>query len=249
MSKTEVTFVENQSKGKILSIPCATCRRSTRHCVMGSLDETGAEHDQREGWSVDWRNNFQIIQCQGCESVTFRHESWFSEDVDYESGDSGAVERLYPRRTAKSVTPKNFYNVPSNLRRIYLELVDCFNNDSSTLCAAGLRALVEGVCAQQGVSDGPVTALAKGGGTQTIRKNNLEGRIAGLQEKGILTLSSAQTLHEHRYLGNDAVHDLARPTEDELRLAIEIVEHTLEQLYELPEKAQELKRATARRKK
>jgi hypothetical protein len=36
---------------------------------------------------------------------------------------------------------------------------------------------------------------------------------------------------------------------DELRLAIEIVEHTLDQLYELPEKAEELKRAKALRQK
>jgi hypothetical protein len=45
------------------------------------------------------------------------------------------------------------------------------------------------------------------------------------------------------------VHQLARPSTDELRLAIEIVEHTLEQLYELPEKAEELKRAKALRQK
>lgn len=63
------------------------------------------------------------------------------------------------------------------------------------------------------------------------------------------TETSADTLHEHRYLGNDAVHQLARPSADELRLAIEIVEHTLDQLYELPEKAEELKRAKALRQK
>jgi hypothetical protein len=79
--------------------------------------------------------------------------------------------------------------------------------------------------------------------------DNLEGRISGLQEKGLLTQTSAQTLHEHRYLGNSAVHELARPSTDELKLAVEIVEHALEQLYELPEKAAELHRAIARRKK
>ena len=69
------------------------------------------------------------------------------------------------------------------------------------------------------------------------------GRVAHL------TQPSAQTLHEHRYLGNSAVHELARPSTDELKLAVEIVEHVLEQLYELPEKAAELHRAIARRKK
>lgn len=244
MSKTEITFSKDKTTDTTLSIPCTKCSGATKHKVIASLDKEGCEYDQDEGWSVEWEDQYQIVQCLGCESVSFRHTSWFSEDME-----AGLTERLYPMRNADSVTAKSFYNVPSNLRRIYSELIDCFNNESPTLCAAGLRAIVEGICAQQGVADGPVQTPAKGGGMQTIRKNNLEGRIAGLQEKGLLTQSSAQTLHEHRYLGNDAVHDLARPSNDELRLAIAIVEHTLEQLYELPEKAEELRRATARRKK
>jgi len=162
--------------------------------------------------------------------------------------DDGSIERVYPLRNNDAINARPFHNVPPKLRRIYSELVDCLNNDSPTLCAAGLRALVEGICAQQGITDGPVQARAKGGGTQTLRKDNLEGRISGLQEKGLLTQTSAQTLHEHRYLGNSAVHELARPATDELKLAVEIVEHALEQLYELPEKAAELQ-AIARRKK
>ena len=71
----------------------------------------------------------------------------------------------------------------------------------------------------------------------------------GFRKKGLLTHPSAQALHEHRYLGNTAVHELARPSAEELKSAIEIVEHVLEQLYELPEKAEELRRAIARRKK
>lgn len=249
MSKTEITYSENKSKDKVLSILCSSCKSTTKHRIIASLDKDGCEYDEREGWSVEWNDEFQIIQCQGCESTSFRHTSWFSEDANPTTGETGQTERLYPKRSSSSVITKPFYNVPSNLRRIYGELVDCFNNEIPTLCAAGLRALVEGICAHEGVTDGPVHLPAIGGGTQIKRKSNLEGRIAGLQEKGLLTQSSAQTLHEHRYLGNDAVHELARPSDDELRLAIDIIELTLEQLYELPEKAEELRRATARRKR
>jgi hypothetical protein len=56
-------------------------------------------------------------------------------------------------------------------------------------------------------------------------------------------------LHEHRYLGNEAVHELARPTEEVLQLAIEIVEHMFESLYEIPEKAEDLRKAKLRRAK
>lgn len=247
MSITEKKATENGTKGKIVSVHCIECKRSTRHLVTVSLDKTGSESNEREGWRVDWSDRYQVIECQGCETVSFRHRSWFSEAQDFD--DDGTTERVYPLRNKDAINPRPYHNVPSNLRRIYTELIDCFNNDSPTLCAAGLRALVEGVCAQQGIADGPVELPAKGGGTQVVRRDNLEGRIAGLQEKGLLTQSSAQTLHEHRYLGNSAVHELARPFSDELKLAIEIVEHVLEQLYELPEKAAELHRAIDRRKK
>lgn len=247
MSKVETIVVENETKGKIVSIHCIECQRPTRHLVTVSLDKKGSDSDEEEGWSVDWSDRYQVIECQGCETVSFRHQSWFSEAQDYD--DDGTTERIYPLRNKDAVSARPYHNVPTNLRRIYTELIDCFNNDSPTLCAAGLRALVEGICAQQGIVDGPVTISTKGAGVQVVRRDNLEGRIAGLQEKGLLTQPSAQTLHEHRYLGNSAVHELARPAADELKLAIEIVEHVLEQLYELPEKAAELHRAIARRKK
>jgi hypothetical protein len=70
-------------------------------------------------------------------------------------------------------------------------------------------------------------------------------------EKGFLTEANAETLHQLRWLGNDAIHQLARPSVKELKLAIEIIEHTLEQIYEIPEKgkALDLRGTSAKRKK
>jgi len=161
------------------------------------------------------------------------------------------VQTVRPNEFIRSVTqlPINsrFRNVPTVLRRIHRETIDAFNGECFTLCATGLRGLVEGICADQSVTDGPVKVQAAGGETQIVRKSNLEGKISGLCEKGILTKASTETLHEHRFLGNDAVHELAQPSHTELMLAIEIIEHTLEQLYEIPEKAVTLKEERARR--
>lgn len=79
------------------------------------------------------------------------------------------------------------------------------------------------------------------------RRNNLQGKINGLYEKGVLTKESAESLHEHRYLGNEAVHELSQPSKEELALAINIIEHILETIYEIPEKVLELR--VARKKK
>lgn len=237
------TASENKNKGQIYQIFCLECRRPTRHLVTVSLEKNGEAWNRSEEWSVDWTDHYQILECQGCSTITFRHANWFSENQFFD--DDGIVERLYPLRKDGSLAARSYQNVPTNLRRIYSELVDCFNAESNTLCAAGLRALVEGVCAQQGIIDGPVEIPAKGGGMQTVRKDDLRGRINGLHEKGLLTEASAQTLQEHRYMGNSAVHELTRPSDVELKLAIEILEHALDALYEIPEKAAQLR---ARRK-
>lgn len=245
----EEKFVENRSKDQAVSIRCAECNRSTEHRVMASLDKEVTESYPDEDYWIGWRDNYQIVKCQGCKTVSFRHVNWHSEAEMPEYGESGITERLYPKRDSNSIMPKNFDNVPIKLQRIYGEVIDCFNNECLILCAAGLRGMVEGICANNSVMDGPVTVPVKGGGTEVKRFRNLVGKISGLCEKGILTESSAERLHEHRYLGNDAVHELMRPSADELRLAIEIVEHTLEQLYEIPEKASKLKQRMAQRKK
>ena len=47
-------------------------------------------------------------------------------------------------------------------------------------------------------------------------------------------------LHALRFIGNEAVHQLTAPPEDDLKVAIEIVEHTIENLYGLSAKGYRL---------
>ena len=59
---------------------------------------------------------------------------------------------------------------------------------------------------------------------------------------------SATALHEHRFLGNEALHELVIPSGTDLVLANEIMENLLETLFEVPEKANMLKYSRAVRK-
>lgn len=249
MRQRELTPKVNKTKGDVLDVTCIECGRTTKHRVLASFDQNGSEWDQQEGWGVDWIDNYQVIQCQGCETISFRHLHW--DDVSYqpEWGDDGSTEYLYPKRNTNALVAKPMYNVPQSLRRLYIEVIDSFNNGSSTLCAGGLRALVEGICSDKGIKNGPVTVKTTSGAKKVIHKRNLEGKISGLVEKGFLSPSGAQTLHEHRFIGNEALHELARPGEDELKLAIEIIEHTLEHIYEIPHKHKAMRHSKASRKK
>ena len=118
-----------------------------------------------------------------------------------------------------------------------------------TLCGAGARALVEGLCKENGVTDGEIEYKKTDGTITKKRTDNLQGKINGLHEKGKLTKENAEILHEHRFLGNTAIHDLSAPTKEELGLALEIIEHVFDNLYEIPEKALQLKHKRLRKQK
>ena len=239
--KTEL----NKSMDAKLKVQCSSCKGETNHIVIQSVDCDGSELfcDDENGQPecmIEWSDCYQIIKCQGCDRISFRHVSWFSEARD-ESTD-GSTTFLYPKRSAVTRAIKDYYNAPNALRRIYRETIECFNNEAWTLCAAGLRAIIEGICADRKIADGPVEKVKPDGTTQITRRENLEGKIAELGEMRILSKANASVLHEHRFLGNEAVHQLTQPSPAELTLAIEIMEHTMDDLYDVPDKAAELRR-------
>jgi len=212
---------------------CLNCRKETIHKTVKS-------HRRSEGneeftvW-FDWA----ILECGGCESVTFMEKSTCGEDYNLETGEMDSSIRYYPERDEHALPIKPFNNVPRKLRRIYREVIEAFNRDIHTLCAAGLRGLVEGICADRKVKRGPVKDQQSG---EVNQKTNLEGKINGLVGMGFVTKRHATILHKHRFLGNDALHDLEAPTRDSLTAAIEIVEHTLENIYEISQTAKRVRR-------
>ena len=243
MRKTEY----NKTKDQVLKLICPDCEIETRHIVLQSVDIKGHEEYDKEFW-ISWEAKYQTVQCQGCLSISFRIESSNSEDYDSRTGEPYLSESLYPKRNKNSLQIKELLITPRNLRRIYREIIDSFNNETFTLCAAGLRSIIEGICSEEGIKDGPVEVQKKGGGIKTVRKRNLEGKISALLERGALSRTNTDILHEHRFLGNEALHELSQPSQEELRLAIQIVEHTLETIFEIPPKAQELRDRKTRRK-
>ena len=129
MSK-QVSFIDNKTQGEVLDVLCVQCKHPTSHRVTSSLDKEGHEHNQAEGWSIEWADHYQIVQCQGCKGVSFRHQDWFSEAEDRFEGEDGITERLYPKRDRNSLSTKDFTNVPTALRRIYIEPESVTNHPS-----------------------------------------------------------------------------------------------------------------------
>jgi hypothetical protein len=63
----------NKTTNQIFSVACCTCNNETRQLVLSSVEADG---DQWNGDDcIHWFFNYQIIQCQGCESISFRRVS------------------------------------------------------------------------------------------------------------------------------------------------------------------------------
>jgi len=217
-----------------MKVYCGNCKRETNHEILKELREKFSNEDF---WGDD---TWQIIRCKGCDATSFRHEWLFSEDYGPD-GELLVQEELFPRRSKDTLDVKTFHNMPHKIRWIYREVIDSFNNGLFTLCAGGVRAIIEGICNFKKIHDGPVEVTKKDG-TKTIqRRKDFRGKIAGMVEKGLITNHEAEILHDLRFLGNVALHELEQPTSEEIKCAIEILEHTLYSQYEMTKKARVLK--------
>lgn len=222
-----------------MKLQCKVCKIITNHELIKEHKESW---DNEEFWGSD---TWQIVRCKGCEDVSFRHLTMFSEDRD-EHGNLEEKVNVYPIRGKDLLSAKDFYSLSPTIRVIYKETIEAFNIQSWTLCAIGVRAIIEGICIEEKIESGTVTNPKSG---KTYISKNLDGKIAGLKEKGLLAVKHADLLHELRFLGNEAVHELVQPSTTELKFAIEIIDHTIENVYELEEKIRHLKAASRRRRR
>ena len=134
---------------------CKECCRETSHNIVSSYEETGSE-DCGGGNSVDWYSQSQIIQCLGCETVSFRVTSTFSEDYDheydYDKNEHVMVHnetvKYYPGRT-EGLKAINIYLLPEKVQSIYQETILAIENEQNVLAGIGIRALIETICKDQ----------------------------------------------------------------------------------------------------
>src|SRR4051794_2721874 len=105
------------------------------------------------------------------------------------------------------------------------------NSNVMILAFAGFRSTIEAGCKHKG-----------------IKRGSLFKKINALAAKGYITLDQAESFHETRFLGNSALHEMQRPTDDELSICLEIVERMIQTLYLLPIATETLKQKRDKRR-
>lgn len=216
-------------KAKTVWVPCPACSGANRrHLVLfeksyGIGDEYGYEYDYHH----------QLLECMGCDSVKYKRYS----TSDYYRDQFGRIEELdvniWPNDGIdQKRSPIHFKDnriskglVPDSVLKIYRETIIAVNADARTLAGGGLRATVEAICKENGLDSG-----------------SLQNKIDALAKMGLLTTGQAELLHEERYIGNAALHELATPSLEDIEDGLQIVEGLITTLYLLPVKADRLKK-------
>lgn len=232
-------------EGKIRKkLYCRYCNKKTNHGYLLKHREYSTGHEE---WGVAFEDQYFITQCLGCDTIAFLRE-YGDEDMvlvdDYGQLETYTDLYVYPEEPVK--TPdiremlhpvREFRNAPELIEMLYSQVVSSYNSRHYLLCAVGLRMIIEGVCKELGVTEGFLfdkqgqMKLDKQG--TVIIRNNLEGKINGLQANGIIVQNHAAILHQIRELGNVSAHELEVPKKSTIRVGIEIIENMLHNIFDL----------------
>lgn len=206
---------------RVVKVTCTQCGgNDCNHDVLREFEyEWSEDEDGEHGGST-----YEICRCKGCDTVRFRHEYWDTLNIDDETGEPETFSKIYPEVSSSHRSPIEMYEFPKQVGRIYSETIIAFNAGALILAGGGLRAIVEAICIDRKVSG-----------------RNLQEKIDDLVTKGLLAKIQADLLHEERYIGNAALHEILPPAKQEIEDGLVIVEGLMNTIYVLPLRAQRLR--------
>jgi hypothetical protein len=199
---------------------CRECCRLTNHEVM-------FEHS--ELLNVDFyheEDTWQVVRCLGCSTIGFRHQNDDYENV--REGPSGEILHgiyvaLYPSVIKNHRKLAGTHYLPSIIQKIYQQTLTALSEKALVLASVRLRATIEATCSHLKVSG-----------------NTLEKRIDQLYKGGYVSNGDKNRLHAIRFLGNDAAHEIKEPSNSDILISLQIVEHMLNSVFILPKRARSL---------
>lgn len=201
--------------GHSLWLPCPGCSTNTNHLVVGSVD-VESDYD----FTV-FSEHYQVVQCRGCDAVSFRRHWYSSDDTFYDEDENEEVliehEELYPPRAVGRPVLSDLHSLPPSVQAIYLETHKALCSQLPILASVGIRALVEAVGTERGASG-----------------RTLSEKIDSLLISQILTPIDARILHQLRDMGNKSAHEVKPHSAHELALAFDVIEHLIRAVYVLP---------------
>lgn len=197
--------------------PCSECRRPTLHDIK-------CKHTENGGEEYNCAIYYMVIQCRGCEKTSFRYVFKDYENAFPISDDEWDVPEtveVYPKFIKDHHELDGGHYVPEIVREVYEESLVAIQEDARILAGLGLRGTIEAIC-----------------NNLEIKGKTLEVRISKLAEQGLISKKDAGRLHAIRFLGNDAAHDIKKPSGRQIEIALKIIEHLIVTVYVLEAEAE-----------
>jgi Domain of unknown function (DUF4145) len=198
---------------KSTKAPCSSCVGETTHKIL-------FQHDQRDDDSID---SYLLLECGGCQTISMAHRSQFIADG------SGDVEWKYYPSPVSRKKPDWIGNLTlgyeneSELSWLLAEVYQAVDGGQYRLAAMGIRALLEQVM------------ILKVGNRRTF-----DEKLDEFQKQGYVSLIQRDAMRATLDVGDAAMHRAFKPTEKELKVALDIVEGVFAPIFGHSEAAQKL---------
>lgn len=214
---------------------CNKCGGIRTHVVLNE-HQTEWDDEVAEGQSVGGWDKYYVLQCAGCSSIHFRHDSSFSEDTDASGYPNIRVEFFPPAYARRRPAWLNGFDGPFwhgehpvgvTLEEVYVAL----QNSLPKLAAMGIRALVEHIM------------IEKVGDRGTFRAN-----IDAFFEAGHLAQVERDVFQNTLLeVGHATIHRAYTAPADDLEVLMDIVEQIVFNLYVRPERIAEMAKIPGRK--
>jgi len=204
---------------EVVKAHCNKCGGERNHTVL---------HSKKTKWSDDkspvcGSDDYQTLQCCGCEEIKLRHTSVFSQH------DEPTVYYYPPSMFRKPPEwfDQLYFDVPFEeefVETLFKEIYVAVQNNLPSLALMGVRSLLEKIM------------IAKVGDKGTFAKNlnafALEGYVSGRQKENLDTILDA---------GHAAIHRVFEPKQRDVVIVLDITEHVVESVYFHSSKVSDLK--------
>jgi len=210
---------------------CNSCSGNRRHRVRAKYEDKWHEEVEPD-FSISGGSTNYILECAGCGHISFRSESWDSEDCDPLTGRPEIAVHIYPKSIV-SRTPPSWFDELSfssdplfeNLNRQLGEIYKCYDSSNYWVCVMGVRAAIE---------------------TLMLSKINDEGAFAknlgAFSTRGFIGEPQRLALEQSIDLGSAAIHRGTKVSRESALEAIQILENVVESVIIQPIREARLKK-------
>lgn len=212
------------------------------HCNQcGGLTNSWVRADHTVNGSdgpISWSDTFEVLQCCGCDTLSVRHEYWFSEwdEMDYDEYGRmimrpGTKETYFPAPTVRAKPTWSDSISDDVLRNVLDELYTALNAGLNVLASVGARTLLDRA--------GYLLIGDPRGG--------FEGKLSALESGGHISAQDKATLEAVADAGNASAHRGYTPTAARLGHIVDIIENFLHRAFVLSGAAEEIRSSTPAR--